>query len=506
MPRRAVSFSILLALAGLVVTAGCDGGSTMPTDGGPRDSGPRVDTGPMEDAGPMPPPPPDCTQPVTADVFTAPDGLPPWAESERGRLVRCGTDEPLSAATVDERARSPYLITEGDPGRYDGPTLTEGASVIRLLYRSERVSGEPGLGSGTLYLPADGTALPLFVHVSGTTGLGDACAPSSGNRFTDLERTIYVLIGRGQPVFVPDLMGLGSPGTLAYLEGTDAGRSVLDGARAALAAAPEGVLNGSITISGHSAGGHAALSAQALQRSYAPELDVLGVSAIGAVWFDTSVFATLLGVPGWSTAGDDGWVAVYGAMYFVGHAAAYDGEARAWDPLHPMRRAALRTALESYCLVPIEEGGLDIRQAVEMQAANVGEIFDPAFRSMIGQTSLCGTPLGCSAQSMAWRDRFAADLPTLDPEGAPIWFQQGELDMRSSNSAMGCPIARARFSGVDTHVCYYTGTEHGPLSGVSATWHADWIAALDAGADAPACPDPMPFPEPEPADCGLTAP
>lgn len=504
MQHRAWIGFVIAALLAL----GCDGGGGDDAgthdagthDAGTHDASTHADAG--QDAAVTPQL--DCTQPVTGDLHTPPDDLPPLTAAEHGRLLKCGTDAPLDAATVADRARRPYRFTDEMPDNYTGDDLTHGATVIRVLYRSERRSGDDGFSSGTLYLPDDGaSSLPLLVHVSGTTGMADACAPSSGNRFRDLERTLYVLLGRGRAVFVPDLIGLGTPGTLAYLEGTEAGRSVLDGARAALQAAPEGALSGQILISGHSAGGHAALSAQALAASYAPELNVLGVAGFAPVWFDTHAFATLLSVPTWSTSGDDGWVAVYGTMYFVGHAAAYDGEAHAYDPIDASRRDAIQSAFETYCLDPMEDDGLDIREAIEMQAANVGEIFDPSFRSAMARLGLCGSPVDCGATAMAWVDRFDADLPPLDPEGAPVWFHQGELDTRSSVDAMGCPIAEARFRGVDGETCFYTGTDHGTMATFAGPWLADWVAALASGEDAPACPDATPFPQPSDEDCGL---
>lgn len=484
---------VWVALAALV---GCDGPGE--SDAGPSDTG-TMDAG--EDAGF---PPPDCAAAVTDELWTPPDGLPAFDADERGRVVRCGTDEALSAATVQERARRPYLLDAAEPDNYAGDDLTHGADVTRVLYRSERRDGTGAFSSGTLYLPSDGAAdLPLLVHVSGTTGLGDECAPSRG-RFTDLERTLYVLLGRGHAVFVPDLIGLGTPGALAYLEAAEAAHAVLDGARAALAIAPAGALDGQILLSGHSAGGHAALASQALQAGYASELNIIGVSAIAAVWFDTRVFGQLLTAPRWSTSGDDGWSVVYGSMYFIGHADAYDGSARAYEPMHPDRRDALMPVFENYCLAP-DASGTDVRMALEAVAANVEETFDANLRGAFLNMTLCeaGLTERCTPLLVTWLERMDADRPPLDPTGAPIWFHQGTLDTRSTVDSMACPIAEARYEGVGTSACLYTDVAHGPISGEVAPWLSDWITALAAGGAAPACPDATPFPEPAPFECGL---
>jgi len=478
-------------------TAGSDAG------GGGGDAGEGMDGG-GGDAGVEPV---DCTMPVTDAWWTPPDDLPAFDETQRGVVVACGVDASIDAETVDERARMPYRIEPGDPGFYDGPTLTEGADVTRVLYRSERTNGDGGFGSGTLYLPSSGaSAQPLVVHVSGTTGLADICAPSRG-RFKDLERTLYVLIGNGHAVFVPDLMGLGTPGSMAYLEATDAAHSVLDGARAALAAAPEGALNGELLLSGHSAGGHAVLSAQALQREYAPELNVIGVASLAGLWFDTEVFSELLSAPGYSTAGDDGWNVVYGAMYFIGHAAAYDGEDAAYDVIHPERRAAIRDAYESTCVFA-EEGMMDTREALAAVAGSAGQVFDPGFQNDFVSRFWCDTDMldRCPDRVLEWLDRFEADRPTLDPEGAPIWFHIGSDDARITPESMQCPILVAEHSGVDTETCFYDGLEHSPTSGVAAPWLAAWVEALGSGEAAPACPDATPFPFGDPTRCGIDMP
>jgi len=449
----------------------------------------------------------DCTMAVADEWWTPPDDLPAFDESQRGVVIGCGVDDPLDAATVDERARMPLGAEPGEQGVYDGPTLTEGAAVTRVLYRSERTNGDGGFGSGTLYLPAGASDMPLIVHVSGTTGLADICAPSRG-RFKDLEKTLYVLIGNGNAVFVPDLMGLGTPGSMAYLEATDAGHSVLDGARAALAAAPEGALNGDLLLSGHSAGGHAVLSAQALQREYAPELSVLGVAALAGLWFDTEVFSELLTAPGYSTAGDDGWNVVYGAMYFIGHAAAYDGDDMAYGVIHPDRRDGIREAYEGYCTFPVEDGMMDLRQALAAHAATAGQVFDPGFQSDFVNRFWCDAGMldRCPDRVLTWIDRFAADRPTLDPDGAPIWFHIGSDDARITPNSMRCPILEAEHDGVDTQTCYYDGVEHGPTAGVAAPWVSQWAQALGGGGDAPGCPDSTPFPFGDPTSCGITMP
>lgn len=473
---------LVLGSAAALVLAACDEGHLDPLpDGhvGEVDSGePPVDAG--ADGGHWEPPT-DCSA-TGVDVYTPPPGIPDFTSADRGRVIACGQGEPLDAATVDARARE---------REYAGPALGRGATTTRVLYQVERRSGEAGFSSGVLYLPEGiDPGAPLLVYASGTTGLGDRCAPSGGTRFPDLERALYVLVGSGVPVFVPDLVGLGTPGTMAWLEPVDAGRSLLDGARAALAVAPVGALSGEVAIAGHSAGGHAALAAQSMQRDYAPELDVLGVAALSAAWMDMSLFALLMTMPSYATTDpDSGWNVVYGAMYFVGHGAAYDGEEHAWDPIAAGVRDQVREVFETRCLAADADGG-DMRTGIAAIAPDVATLFDASFRSSIG---MCYWAV-CDDVGTRWQSRWTSDRPPLDPMGAPTWFHHGTADARILLGNMICPIRNAMAADPRVEACVYQDVAHGPLPTYAAPWLVEWVAALASGVAAPACPDATPLP------------
>jgi hypothetical protein len=451
--------------------AGVDSGSERADAG--ADAG--TDAGPVVTV--------DCSSVFDDGFYDTPDPLPEYGPDERGRLVRCASAEALDVATVRERARRPIDLDPEEPDNYTGPELSSGATVTMIGYRTERLDGSESYATGTLYLP-DGDAgdLPLVVHVSGTTGLGDACAPSR-RRFTDLERTLYVLIGRGNAVLVPDLIGLGTDGTYAYLEPNEAAHAVLDGARAALSAAPDGTLSGEIFVSGHSAGGHAALSTQALQRGYAPDLNVVAVSGIAPAWFDLTVFRTAFVVPSYSTDPDvNGNSAVFATMFYVGYGAAYDGEDRAWDPITATIRDDLRTDLATAC-IQSEDGEPTAAEAIFALAPDVSDLFERSFRNGV-QTCLFG---GCDAVGMAWDERFAASRPALDPEGPALWFHVGTDDTTITLDRVGGILDESGFGTA----CCYSGATHNTMAGVSAPWHSDWVSALASGGSgtAPTCPD-----------------
>ncbi|MBD0021953.1 lipase [Gordonia pseudamarae] len=127
---------------------------------------------------------------------------------------------------------------------------------------------------------------PTVVVGPGTIGQGDQCAPSKmmsfpasiditkpsiGVNYTAPEMYIFLL--NGVRVFVTDYIGMGTPGIHTYVNRSETGHAMLDGARAAINAsgAPK---NSPVGFVGYSQGGGAAASAAELAQTYAPELKV----------------------------------------------------------------------------------------------------------------------------------------------------------------------------------------------------------------------------------------
>ena len=80
-------------------------------------------------------------------------------------------------------------------------------------------------------------------------------------------------------VVATDYPGLGTTGPHPYLVGLSEGRAVLDAVRAAQQVEKTGA-EPRFAVWGHSQGGHAALFAGQLAKSYAPDLTLVGVAAI----------------------------------------------------------------------------------------------------------------------------------------------------------------------------------------------------------------------------------
>jgi pimeloyl-ACP methyl ester carboxylesterase len=168
--------------------------------------------------------------------------------------------------------------------RQTGSDAIAGKRSRLLLYRSTGVDGKPNAVSGSLALPKGKPpkgGWPVITYAHGTTGSADDCAPSRGYDTGLLVSYAYPLLRRwlkaGYAVVRTDYEGLGTPGVHGYLVGATEGRSVLDAVRAARALEPR--LSKRYVVAGHSQGGHAALYAASLARSWVSELRLRGTVA-----------------------------------------------------------------------------------------------------------------------------------------------------------------------------------------------------------------------------------
>ena len=160
-----------------------------------------------------------------------------------------------------------------------GVTLENGYGIYTISFVS---SG--ALARATVAVPV-GVAAPaagwhIVANAHGTTGLDDPCRVAGTLWGAALAGTFGA---RGFVGVAVDYPGLGTPGSHPYLVADSEGHAVLDAIRATqeLARTQNIRLSKRAAIVGLSQGGHAALSAAARQRAYAPELDVRAVAVVG---------------------------------------------------------------------------------------------------------------------------------------------------------------------------------------------------------------------------------
>lgn len=167
------------------------------------------------------------------------------------------------------------------------PEIDAASSARRILYTStdERWRSGQVPVSGTLYLPqgtppAGGWPLAAWAH--GTLGVADVCAPSWAMHKPRDAAYINRWLKAGFAVVASDYQGLGGPGPHPYLVWPAESRSVLDSARAALAARP-GLIANAVIVTGQSQGSGPAIGSALIARAYAPEIRLLGAVATGVV-------------------------------------------------------------------------------------------------------------------------------------------------------------------------------------------------------------------------------
>jgi hypothetical protein len=166
--------------------------------------------------------------------------------------------------------------------RLGDPVLYPNATIWQMLYHSRDGNGRDIAVSGFAvvpkrHAPASGRLVYAWAH--GLVGLGDSCAPSK-HIPENLPAYGRPQIQRGAVLVATDYQGLGTPGDAPYLVGAPSGQDVLDSVRAA-ASLPQAGTIGGVVIAGEGSGGQAALWAAQIAHSYAPDLHIRGVLALG---------------------------------------------------------------------------------------------------------------------------------------------------------------------------------------------------------------------------------
>lgn len=156
----------------------------------------------------------------------------------------------------------------------------------RILYRSTGQTGNAITVSGMVFTPkgnAPAGGWPIVAWGHGTSGVGDACAPSKNpDLYDNTNWKVYIkqidkLLKQGYLVVATDYEGLGTPGVHSYLLSDALGKATIDGVRAAISLVPES--SNTWAAMGHSEGGQAAIAAGEWAASYGADLDYRGAVA-----------------------------------------------------------------------------------------------------------------------------------------------------------------------------------------------------------------------------------
>src|ERR1700761_6512068 len=176
-------------------------------------------------------------------------------------------------------------IAAGSPGSIireeSMGTSPPGGIAHRVLYRSTSPEGKPVAVSGVVIIPPGAPpegGWPVVAWAHPTTGVVPHCAPSLALLIFQQIAGSRPLTEQGYAIAATDYPGLGTPGPHPYLVGVSEARAVIDSVRVArsLPGAGDGK---QFTVWGHSQGGQAALFTGLIAKTYAPELNLLGVAA-----------------------------------------------------------------------------------------------------------------------------------------------------------------------------------------------------------------------------------
>ncbi len=156
-----------------------------------------------------------------------------------------------------------------------------GMQAWRIRYFSANETGRREEMTGVVIAPAGPPSRmgrPVLAWAHGTWGISDKCTVSMSNNFFSATPALPEMIARGYVVVAPDYAGLGTQQVHPYLVGRSAAHSVLDAVRASRSIAEAGATS-QFAVWGESQGGHASLWTGQLARSYAPDLNLVGVAA-----------------------------------------------------------------------------------------------------------------------------------------------------------------------------------------------------------------------------------
>ena len=190
--------------------------------------------------------------------------------------------------SADQIRREAALLFEG----FAGPEPVLPVATFRLRFRSTDADGSDATVYAQLFVPIPDTAqpMPIMVFGSGTTGVGDHCAPSRERphlvRWGYYRANMLAYASRGFITIFPDYLGFNdAQRPQRYFSKLAEGYAMLDAARAAAQffdthrgnarPAPQ------VFTNGYSQGGHAAFAAADLLQDYAPEVPLAGAIGIG---------------------------------------------------------------------------------------------------------------------------------------------------------------------------------------------------------------------------------
>jgi pimeloyl-ACP methyl ester carboxylesterase len=478
-----------------------------------------------------------------ASIYARPQNLGSASSGNRGTVLKCAPDRTISVSEIQASL---------DHRGFVGVTALNAVQVYRIQYRTERFNGRADVSSALVVLPSgrrypgtsttsvdsaavsgaavdtaavdaptvqvnDDSAIasggggggrrpPLIVFGHGTVPYGNTCAYSKNDPTADVipgmdqgDRelgSVLAFATRGFAVIMPDYAGFVEGSQVAgYLFSQDEARSVLDATRAMqklLRDPPDRV-----ALVGHSQGGHAVLSAQAIARSYGMAGQLVGVAAFAPFWAPARTIGAIVSPAfGFNTTDAPGPIS-FAIEYFYTHAELYDGAGRGANLFLPSVREALLGFVRS----------CSFTASPAVLGHEPPDFLQPDFLTAV---SNCGLDRNACSGGLAgtWETRFKADRPALDRRGAPVVLWQGKFDAVIPTPFAKCAIDKLRqdlsSGSAKFTLCGDADADHESVQGDNLAWVMQWINARAFGGPEPAaCPgeDALTDPETGPLVC-----
>ena len=347
----------------------------------------------------------------------------------------------------------PKSLRSGRPGEviWAAPIIAPaGSRGWKILYHSQAIDGHDIAVSGTVIVPtskAPPGGRPVISWAHGTHGLADACAPSKALDIAYRIPGIKDFIKQGDIVVATDYEGLGTPGEHPYLVGESEARGVLDIVRA-VRQMPGSSASTTTLVYGHSQGGQAALFAGQIAPSYAPELHLVGVTAVAPVADVTAMVPVATTVP---------VLLGYDVMTAVGFRAAYPN-------------VDLSTVL-----------GPDALNNLNVVDRRCSDDVVDYFAQFPPSQVIAHNPLDVPVLAQLLQQNTAGGVHVAVPQ----FIVQGDLDALVPKMVTDRYIARACSQGDQVLYRVYPGQDHITARDVSVPDVEAWLAARLAGQPAP---------------------
>ncbi len=344
---------------------------------------------------------------------------------------------------------------------YGIPPVRHAVDSYALRYASRDADGSPIEITAMLFVPRyeRPVSRPVLVFGSGTTGLGDECAPSreqpEHRYFGRYRENMLAYAGMGFITVIPDYAGFDDPARpQRYFSKAAEGHVMLDGARAVLR-----YMAGSlhsvqplpvVFAAGYSQGGHAAFAAADMLAAYAPDVPLAGAIGFGS----TNDVEALL---------REG--TCYAPLIFYTYQVLY-GKADVDPAAYLLEKwaATLEADVTTMC----------VDQFQKYYGFDPVKVYRPEFRAALYGGTLAESYPGLAA-------RLAENRSGLDGHGLPALVVQGGADFIVTSKTQAVFVEALRAAGSVVTYREYKGVPHKGTRQAGFLESVDWMETVARG-------------------------